>query len=64
MKQKRYLWQVELDGVTAEVIAPDKLLATKAAAEKFGFLWSKVAARMTAFKVCRVQEERGQSFPA
>ena len=52
---KSFRWGVTLDGRTVEVIAPDKLLATKEAARALKVLWSKTARDMVVVKLGAVR---------
>jgi hypothetical protein len=59
MKQK-YIWAVSLEDKRVEVVAEDKLQATKIAANKLGVLWSRTARDMVALRLRKYESFGGK----
>lgn len=58
MKQK-YIWAVSLEDKRVEVVAEDKLQATKAAAKKMNVLWSRTARDMVVLRLRKTTDMGG-----
>lgn len=61
MKQN-YIWAVTLGDQRVEVIAQDKLQATKIAAKKLGVLWSRTASDMVAMRLRKATSIAGRTY--
>ena len=61
MKQ-RYVWAVALGAQRVEVIAADKLEATRLAAKKLGVLWSRTARDMVVMRLRKATHAEGRIY--
>lgn len=60
--KKRFIWAVSIGDRRVEVVAADKLEATKAAAKKLNVLWSRSARDMVVMRLRKAEPIAGRTY--